>query len=382
MDHPLTQISACHLFGRTSISPIFNTDHITESNTRIWGRWFDDDGNATPFNPLQITKVAFKAQYMSYEEDEEDPELESSDLPTNDTPTIQQPVGTGPTLPSADGSSSNNMPARSFKDFKASSLTDGTFRVKQKYDGLVTRLLDGKGLSDRQPNDYFDEMEPGLFAILPGGIDLTTVEILTFFPGYLKDPFFLYRCTAAGWSATSLKTALFERRNEDINEGTIYTAIQTRLRVNLVFVTGDNKATIMAYKRLSDNERSVVTDYTNNGFAMTWAASNGYERKDRATEEIRRDDLTLAQVYNNGARIRQMPQGNDAGTLTALIMALKQDPENEIKSLTMSQIASHVANNTQMTPVTHTAVDDKICANFWEKENKKRKDAEKSRSSR
>lgn len=358
----------------------FNTDHITESNTRIWGRWFDDDGNPTPFNPLQITKAAFEAQYMSYEEDEEDPELESSGLPINDTPTIQQPVGTGPTLPSADGSSSNNMPERSFKDFKASSLTDGTFRVKQKYDGLLQRLLDGKGLRDRQSNDHFDEMKPGLFAILPGGIDLTTVEILTFFPGYLKDPFFLYRCTAAGWSATSLNNALFEHRKEHASEDSIYSAIRTRLRTNLMFVTGDNKATIKLYQRLSDNERSVVTDYTNNTFAMKWATTNGYERKDRATREMRRDDLTLAQVYNKGLRIRQMPQGNDAGTLTALIMALKQNPGNEIKSLTMSQIANHVTNDAQMTPIAHTAVDDKICAKFWEKEYKKKKDAKKSGS--
>lgn len=174
-------------------------DYLTPQNSnRIFGHWFDAQGNPTKHNPEQITRAAFDLRYMHHLHGNELQIPVAANQPSDGVQTEPQVVGATPPPPAVHGSSTDTTPGPLLRNFQSSTLTDGTFLVHPNFQTLTRRLLDRKETGSLDAQDNFDKLDPGLFAILPGGIDITTVEILTFFPGYLKDPFFLYRCTATG----------------------------------------------------------------------------------------------------------------------------------------------------------------------------------------
>lgn len=182
----------------------------------------------------------------------------------------------------------------------------------------------------------------------------------------------------------ALKKALSKHRKDHIldvkgSKDRMYTAIKERMNRNLKYLTKDQGATIDVYKVLRDDERSVVTDYTRENFAMMYVTNAGHKRVDRATGKRRRDDLKLAELYNTGMPIRQVPEGNDAGALTALINAIDTD---QIGDLKMSQVADYLANlpfakRKELTK-NHDAAMDKTCALRWTQEDFSNSEASKS----
>lgn len=77
-----------------------------------------------------------------------------------------------------------------------------------------------------QPGAKLDRV-PNIFSILPAGFDLTTVEILTFFSGLMKDPYFIYRAVSCGWDARVMIYVVNHHRSDiqyGKNAGDVMTA--------------------------------------------------------------------------------------------------------------------------------------------------------------
>lgn len=152
---------------------------LTEENmAKIFGSWYQR--HPTLFNPLGVAYEEFLSRFTRPSQ------ATTSDVKVPDPGPDEAKPWDNKILPDA------------VRYFEAAFLESFLYPPKfQPYTQSRLNYDNGKNF----------DIEAGIFSELPRGIDLTTVELLTFFPGYLKDPFFQYRCLSAGWTASSLKRA-------------------------------------------------------------------------------------------------------------------------------------------------------------------------------
>lgn len=216
-----------------------------------------------------------------------------------------------------------------------------------------------------------DEIYPpaDVYCDLPAGIDLTTVEILTFFPGYMKDTFFLYRCMSVGWTAGSMAHAHVSHYNASLaaDAGKLAGRLLQNFIQNLSFLLqrSPHMYSITAHKRVPVHRRPKLNDYTSTAFAIMFASMHGWVRDDKSIKDLRLSDLAV--------HAELLPKDADAGTFTALIQAQK---EGRIENLRMSQIQGFVRTQSGW-KVDHGATQDENCASHWikfaEGENKRKR---------
>lgn len=172
---------------------------------------------------------------------------------------------------------------------------------------------------------------------LPTGIDLTTVEILTFFPSYMKDTFFLYRCISVGWDTAGMAHAYAAHYKTPLAADMLNLSAKLleNFKMNISFVLNVQREnwSITAHKRVPVGRRPKLSDYTSTTFATMFAAANDWHRDYEPISDLRLSDLAAFATC--------LPQGADAGTLTALVHARK---EGKIEDLRMSQIDRYVAD--------------------------------------
>lgn len=331
-------------------------DYMTIKNQeQMFGYWFYQNGSPTPQNPLNMTREQFDARYRLNEQEEEEEPDDDIEVEISST---QQSVATGedPILAYAEQISSKKFPGTLVKEFRADKLTDGTFLTELNWTALRHTLR-------YDSLNKFDNMPPSVFATLPEGISFTTVEILTFFPGCINDAFFAYRVVAVGWTPAGLTNAFVKHRTHTDTYDALRERIQRRLRSGLRLVTEDDRIALDVYSKLPISRRSIVEDYSSNTFATTYAARNGFTREFKK-DVPRADDVKLSQLLEAAGTL---PVGDDAGTLTRLVNALKKGDVDDMK---MSQVANFMLHNPNY-EVQHNAEKDNMRAAWWNAQEKK-----------
>lgn len=269
----------------------------------IFGPWFDRSGVATSANALAV------------------PELDDSNDSLLGDPNAPWYVDM------------SKLKDRTFFDFPTRPHFVASVAVAYDMDGYITSRL------STVPNTDYS---------VPAGIDLTTVEMLTFFPGYLKDPFFLYRCVSVGWDSKGLEKALWTHRNQDYLP---FQTIKENIIHTMMALTGiQDYGALASINHVALWQRSKFEDYTSAAFARS---------RDFAAGELpEATDLRLSDLSMN---VTAYPQNEDAGMLTALVQAYGQ---GKIQGSHMSGVAhmagllqgmgdqrSHGAKQDRMRPV-------------------------------
>lgn len=187
--------------------------------------------------------------------------------------------------------------------------------------------------------------------ILPGGIDLTTAELLAFFPGVVKDPLFIYRCISVGWTSPLLRYTIKQHitwNNDDI--------VPRQVRSGLEYVLEKKGVSPPDYnKKVDVAARTKLTDYTCMGLSIPYQL--------RYTDNVYMDDPTLSQLRTN---VNRVPRGQDAGTLTDLVIRQRDGRLGGGKlDLHMSEVADHLSQQPSIARIAHIAAQDEARCAYW-----------------
>ena len=151
---------------------------------------------------------------------------------------------------------------------------------------------------------------------LPSCIELTTAEILIYFPGYITDPFFTFRCINAGWTPKAIRAVLKDKLKH-------YKQILTEAEVEvhmskvLTIIIGDPNVTWSAYidnlpQELRDKGHKLKYDKT--GFAAPKVF--GCLLEPVRTNDVRANDPKLTWLREKSPF---MPPLEDRGTFSNLM---------------------------------------------------------------
>lgn len=206
------------------------------------------------------------------------------------------------------------------------------------------------------------DIKYNIYTELPRNIDLTAVEILTFFPGFIQDSFFQFRCLSAGWTQKALQVA-HERHHHKLQKTkSTTTRIKDSFARTMAYFTDDNDFNIMAYHTHPVSERSKVADYSATGFAMILKRDAGWILKENDETPRRIANPTLSELSQLA---KKLPSGDGRGSLTAFVEAYRAQPANT-RNLSMLAIDDFITRHSSVLGlIKHDAKDDVKCARQW-----------------
>jgi hypothetical protein len=156
---------------------------------------------------------------------------------------------------------------------------------------------------------------PNVYSVLPENIDLTTVELLTFFPGILKDLYFVYWALSTGWDSTTLRRVANTNRDWSAHtkKGSTELPRDTGRGVvakGMAYIQDVPEASFNegTYKRTTIASRPKMSDYTAS------ALSKMHQTPTSNDVELRK--WFLSELLNG---VKVTPEGPDAGTLSNLL---------------------------------------------------------------
>ena len=272
---------------------------------QILGKWYNTSG-PTKHNPLGFGLDCFEELY---------PNLLSTDA-----------VSTAALLGDT-GSVRKHSSARSVQlalwDMKASWFAGDTFFQGVRWQHIKDRF--------DYPTSFSLRLPATINSNLPETIDLTTVEMLVFFPGYLRDPFFIYRCLSVGWTLKSMWEVLRTHRGHDtqnFDENVLRLAVES----TMCRLTGDKAWKWGMYNQAFPVEkRSKFLDYSSATIATPRAVKQMRFKRTPNADEI--EDVRLSDLWQY-ARSRIPPEA-ERGTLTRLILAAQA---GRVRKMRMSEI--------------------------------------------
>ena len=190
-------------------------------------------------------------------------------------------------------------------------------------------------------------LDADIYADLPGEIDLTTADVLCYFPGYLQDPFFRCRCILAGWEPHSLFNLLVQCRPLDDLPST--RSLAGQIKGTMRKLTGDESFRLSVYHaKVEREDRPQFLDYSADAFAMTRLMKTDGSRV-ADVFQYRIHDLSLAELLKYSDN--KAPIASDMGTLSKLVEAAFN---GEIDcNLTMSNVSAFVAKTENQKFVVH-----------------------------
>ena len=238
---------------------------------------------------------------------------ESDDAPATK---MERPARRAPVQPKPEGIATWSIEASSFADM--------TYFRGVNWQELKERL--------HYPSNTAIRLQATINSNLPTGIDLTTADILTFYPGYLRDPSFIYRCISVGWTARSIYALLQNNRPHSM-EGVGADVMDRTVEVVMRKLTGDKKWKWSHYqKHMPVAARSNFGDYTSSMMFTTRALAEMPVVRQVWPEDIEDPHLSQLWAYANGST----PTLEDGGTLTRLILVWSR---GEITDMRESQIS-------------------------------------------
>lgn len=204
---------------------------------------------------------------------------------------------------------------------------------------------------------------PNTACRLPDGIDLTTVELLVFFPGIIKDPYFVARGLAVGWDSVTFRKAVRGHRNLELDSQTTRHNVDRGMAFCLEMTTEFKEST---YKeQVAVAARTKFTDYTSRGLSVP------YQQHYNDTGPFPRvKDLTLSQLREN---VHTIPEGGDMGTLSQLVAAQKESArrglegweDEHVPDLRMSEVDAWLAGPMNFERIPYNADDDGDRCEYW-----------------
>ncbi|KIW02207.1 uncharacterized protein PV09_06363 [Verruconis gallopava] len=215
---------------------------------------------------------------------------------------------------------------------------------------LYTTMLNTPQLHELYtiPDTSLLSTTPGPSTLLPTGINLTTSEILAFFPGLLHDPYFIYRAYSTGWNWQTMVHAA--RMYRDVQWELSHAVVEPLIRRGMAYVLGldeEDWSEDEYQQRVPVERRLKLHDYTRGGLSVT-----------HSTHPASRSDLMLSQLRNE---VKVLPINEDAGALTTLIAALNC---GQIRDMPMSALGDFVETSVLYFPP-HGPDEDLACAQRW-----------------
>ena len=297
----------------------------------IIGHWLNDDGSPTPANPLLSLEDSARMLAKQHQTNE-------APSPTVDPPTpAMSPRAKAPRI-------EWHVDISTLDDF----LKPGPKRWSKLQPHFK---LSGK--------ETLSQIKPSLHNRLPDGLDLTTAEVLTFFPGHLKGPFFVYRCISVGWEPRNLLAAMRYYRKDTANLEP--PTLEKKLCKVMEMLTGHTYSAFSRYLHVPVSNRPKFKDYTRAALA-SHILPKGDEDYELDKHNICTRDASLSELAEFAEKL---PKGEDVGILTVLVGRAGEPGLGDLKMSELKEFSDKEYDEETRKQYAHDAVKDQSCAENW-----------------
>ena len=208
------------------------------------------------------------------------------------------------------------------------------------------------------PDSVYLRLVPNLEHMLPLGVDLTTVELLTFFPGRFKDPYFAYRCWSTRWTASALHAAFLAHHCQVSEAHPNKMTFSSNMQKSLNFISDGAHKTVDGISNIDVSTRLKIHTYSAEAFAAWLIPFDDDLHSGKL--KYHTTDLRLSELEQH---ILNPLLPGDTGTLATLVGMWKK---GDIEDLPMSQLKTYIDEQRMHAPLLqHNADMDEKRAEYW-----------------